>query len=375
MTGGHADPLILRILDANLNRVREGLRVLEEHARFVLEDAALSRACKEARHEVRELTAMLPSDLVRTRDIVGDVGAGINTPTEAARADASDVATAAAKRTQEALRVIEEYAKVVSAGAASRVERLRYLVYELELRVHRHAVARERLGEARVYVILTEALCRKGWLETAEAVLSAGAEMLQLREKTLPDRELLDRAKRLADLCRGRGRIFIVNDRPDIARLAGADGVHVGRSDLPAPQVRRILGPRGLVGVSTHNTRELEASLSEGPDYVAVGPMFPSSTKLLGAPAGLEALREARNVTSLPRVAIGGIRPDNAARVCEADPEAILCVCSAVISEPSPGSVVETLLRVVQRGGADEKRTGATNAAREGGSVRSRNCD
>lgn len=327
------------------------MRVMEEHARFVLEDAALSRACKEARHGVRDLAAALPPDLVRARDIAGDVGTGLKTHAEAQRADASDVTAAAAKRTQEALRVIEEYAKAVSTGAGSRAERLRYSVYELELRLRRHGEVRERLSGARVYVILTESLCRNGWLETAEAVLSAGAEMLQLREKALPDRELLDRAKRLADLCRSRERTFIVNDRPDIARLAGADGVHVGRSDLPAPQVRRILGPRGLVGVSTHNTRELEASLSEGPDYVAVGPMFPSSTKPLGAPAGPEALREARNVTSLPRVAIGGIRPDNAARVCEADPDAILCVCSAVISEPSPGSAVEALLRVMRRNG------------------------
>lgn len=326
--------------------------MLEEHARFVLEDGALSLACKEARHGVRDLAAALPPDLVRARDISGDVGAGLKTHAEAQRADAAEVAVAAARRAQEALRVIEEYAKAVSAGAASRAERLRYLVYDLELRLRRHAVARERLGEARIYVILTEALCRNGWLETAEAVLSAGAEMLQLREKNLPDRELLGRAKRLADLCRDRGATFIVNDRPDIARLAGADGVHVGRSDLPAPQVRRILGPRGLVGVSTHNTQELEASLSEGPDYVAVGPMFPSSTKRLGAPAGPEALREARSVTSLPRVAIGGIRPDNAARVCEADPDAILCVCSSVITEPSPGSAVEALLRVLRRGSA-----------------------
>ncbi|MBU0719485.1 MAG: thiamine phosphate synthase, partial [Planctomycetes bacterium] len=216
-----------RIIDANLNRAREALRVMEEYARFHLDDRSLTAAIKEVRHELAQVGSDLEAgyavedrgdsapakargSLIAHRDIVGDVGRAITTPQEGARSDAPQVALAAGKRLGEALRAIEEYGKIMDPSLAARVEQLRYRGYELERRLHLTARARERFGRTRLYVLITESLCRDDWFATAEAALEGGADCLQLREKNLPDRELLGRAQRLAGLCREHGALFIV---------------------------------------------------------------------------------------------------------------------------------------------------------------------
>lgn len=332
----------LRILDANYNRAREALRVLEEFARFVLEDASLSLACKGLRHELGQEAARLGPELLAERDTRGDVGASLATDSEYVRADADAVVRAAAKRLTEALRVLEEFSKIDDERAARAAERMRYAAYDLELRFTRLAEARRRLTGVRLYVIITEALCRLDWLAAAESALRGGAEALQLREKTLPDGELLRRARQLTSLCHDRGALLIVNDRPDVAALSGADGVHLGRDDLPAAAARRLLGPGGIVGVSTHSVEQVRAAVEAAPDYVAVGPMFSSATKPQDSIAGPQTLRAAAELTALPLVAIGGITPSNAAAIRSAAPCA-LCVCSAVISAADPAEVCRQL--------------------------------
>lgn len=398
------DNAIFRILDANFNRSREALRVMEEYARFVLDDAALTEAIKQARHDLvgaaravsgttslphgrgfvgpvahapgsdwdpplsplakgggcafapgrgsdRRAEPALPGSLVAHRDIVGDVGRETTTPSEFRRTDAGEVVAAATKRMSEALRAIEEYGKTVDADFAAAIERLRYRGYELERRLFATVRARERFGSVRLYVILTESLCRNGWFETAEAALRGGADCLQLREKDLPDRETLDRAKRLAALCRDRGAIFIVNDRPDIALAAGAHGVHLGQDDLPVSAARRMLPARYIVGVSTHTIEQADAAIADAPDYIAVGPMFDSPTKPQKLIAGSELLATVRTRTSLPLVAIGGINPANVGAVLAAGPCGI-CVCRAVISQPDVTSAIAVLQAAIEAAGA-----------------------
>ena len=325
-------PVVLRILDANMNRAREALRVMEEFARFGMEDAGLTSAAKTLRHDLAD---SMPPDLARTlvarRDIVGDVGCEVRTTSEYRRSEIADVVRAAGKRLSEALRSIEEYGKTIDAGYAAAVEQLRYRGYELERRLERSVDARARFGHVRLYVLLTESLSAGDWFATAEAALRGGADCLQLREKNLPDRTLLDRAKRLATLCREHGRLFIVNDRPDIAAAAGADGVHLGQDDLSVAEARRILPAHGLVGVSTHTIEQVEQAVAQTPDYVAVGPMFDTSTKPQDHIAGPATLAAARSFSSLPLVAIGGINQQNASEVLSSSPCA-LCVCRAVIA-------------------------------------------
>lgn len=330
------EPSILRILDANLNRAREGLRVVEEYARFVLADAGLSESIKQLRHDlVASVPKTVGSALHTHRDSRGDVGREVSTASEMQRGHAGDVARASAARVTEALRSIEEYGKTVDVEFAARVESLRYRAYELERRLTLTCTAQDRCGHIRLYVIITEAFCRRDWFETATLALEGGADALQLREKTLPDAELLRRAQRIAALCRERQALFIVNDRPDIALLSRADGVHVGQEDTSVADLRRLLPASMIVGVSTHTKDQIRAAAQTAPDYIAVGPMFATATKPQEHIAGPQTLAFARGLTSLPLVAIGGITLENAAQVLSAAPCA-LCICSAVIAADDP---------------------------------------
>jgi thiamine-phosphate pyrophosphorylase len=168
----------------------------------------------------------------------------------------------------------------------------------------------------------------------AEAALAGGADMIQLRDKTGNMRNLLPQARAIQWLCRSRGALFIVNDRVDLALAADADGAHVGQEDLPAESARRLLGPRRLLGVSTHNLAQAEAARSAGADYIGFGPMFATGTKETGyTPRGLEALGEVRRAVSLPILAIGGINVENVASVIHAGATAP-AVISAVAAAP-----------------------------------------
>ena len=345
----------LRIIDANLNRAREALRVMEEYARLTLDDADLTARIKEMRHELaHSVSDELSRALLAARDIVGDVGCSVRTETEFRRTDVAAVVRAAGKRLSEALRAVEEYGKVLDPAFAAVVEKIRYAGYELERRVDRPAHARERFGRVRLYVIVTESLCRApsgaavDWFATAEAALRGGADALQLREKTLPDRELLDRAKRLAALCREHDAIFIVNDRADLAVLCGADGVHLGRDDLPVPAARRLMPSTGIIGVSAHTIEQVKAVARSAPDYIAVGTMFQSPTKPQADVRGPTLLAEAGACTSLPLVAIGGISEATVSAVLSVVP-CTVCVCQAVIGQPNVEQAASGLRSLIDR--------------------------
>lgn len=322
----------LRIIDANINRTRETLRVIEDYARFVLDDGDAAAAVKRCRHELHGLVAAAGRDaLLAARDIVGDVGRELKTAGELHRGSMGDVVRAAFGRLSEATRVLGEYGKLVAPEAARAAEALRYSAYELEQRIVLRGTLRARFRQVRLYVLLTESLCRRPWLEAAAAAIRGGAGCVQLREKGLPDAELLRRARGLRDLTAAHGALLAVNDRPDIARLARADIVHVGQDDLPVRDVRRVAGAHVLVGKSTHTLAQFEAALAEAPDYLAVGPMFPSGTKPQEHIAGPQTLAAARQRTELPLVAIGGITAGSAAAVFAAGATCV-AACAAVIA-------------------------------------------
>jgi thiamine-phosphate pyrophosphorylase len=346
--GGFVDSAVIRILDANVNRGREALRVIEEYARFALDDADATERAKTCRHQLREFVEVAGRDaLLADRDTAGDVGRDVKTAAELQRASAEDVVRAAFARLSEATRVLGEYGKLVSASAANVAELLRYQSYELEQRLVLRGSLRAKFRAVRLYVILTEALCRGSWLETSEAVIRGGAGSIQLREKELPDAELLRRARRLRELTARRDVLLFINDRPDIAKLARADGVHVGQDDLPVREARRIAGGNVLVGKSTHTLEQLAAAATEEPDYIAVGPMFPSPTKPQGRVVGPQTLAEAAKRTRIPLVGIGGITPGNAAAIIQASASCV-CVCSAVIGADDVEAAARSIMTSVE---------------------------
>lgn len=334
---------ILRVLDANANRAREALRVLEDYCRFILDSAELSASLKGLRHDLQTATSGVVGEAILHRDTPGDVGTGIKTTTEHAREGLTDVVTAAGKRLGEALRVIEECLKTLDTAAASKVEAIRYRFYDVEHQIAftlRPAVS--RMANVRLYVLITESACKGPWLQVAEHAIAGGADCLQLREKSLESGELLHRAQSLVTLCRKHGVISIINDRPDIAIMAGADGVHVGQGDLPCREVRKLVGTGKIVGVSTHCIDHARAAVMDGADYIGVGPIFHSPTKPRDFLPGLDYARHVAETIKLPAVAIAGITEENVAQVMATGLRAV-AVTAAVVGSDDPRAAASRL--------------------------------
>jgi thiamine-phosphate pyrophosphorylase len=301
-----------RVLDASANRAREGLRVIEDFVRFALDDRMLTRRLKDVRHRVDEaVRGFGPDLLIDARDVEGDVGTHVMAPPSAIRESPRAVLSANFKRAQEALRSLEEYAKLVDDWISGRFEAARYDLYTLEKLVMTAVSAARTLDDARLYVLVggLPTLGDLRWI-VGEA-LAGGADVIQLREKNLPDRKILDRAREVRLLTAKAGARFVMNDRADLARIAGADGVHLGQNDLTVRDARRIVGPRCVIGVSTHDPEQLRNAVISGAGYLGVGPVFASETKEFASFVGLGLVREAADETTLPWFAIGGIDADN----------------------------------------------------------------
>lgn len=361
------------LLDANLNRAREGLRVLEDYARFILRDAHISESLKQTRHQLVASERLLrpsASELLSRRDVAQDVGTSVTTSAEMRRDTVNDIVAANARRVQEALRSLEEFGKLLDETFARQIKQLRYRVYELEqslwLAAAPFAIADDsmstrthrvrRLDAARLYVLLSEQLCRLPWKKTVQATLDGGADIIQLREKSLSDSELVSRGHWLADACAAADALFILNDRCDLAVAARADGVHLGQEDTAIRAARAQISSDLLLGISTHDVRQIESACGAEADYLGVGPVFTSQTKQFEQFPGLEFVAAAAAKARCPWFAIGGIDADNVGSVCRAGAVRI-AVSSAVIGADAPEAAARELRAAVVRSGPGAKQT------------------
>ncbi|MBN1943663.1 MAG: thiamine phosphate synthase [Phycisphaerae bacterium] len=337
---------IYRILDANFNRAREALRVVEDCGRFVLNDPAVTAMAKHFRSDLKELLDELPhAELVVSRDTPGDLGREITSRTEPAREGLEDVATAACKRLTEALRTIEEYAKIVAPKQALDVERMRYDAYTLEQRLCTRFLVAQRFRNVKLYVMLSADLCKSGSLRAvARAALAGGADAIQLREKDIDDALFLAYAAELRELTDQTDRLLIINDRPDIAAIVGADGLHLGQHDLPIPDARRLLRPGAIIGRSCHSVQQAREAINEGADYVALGPIYQTAIKHRQpvGPGLLEEIQQAYETVPLPIVAVGGINAGNVAEVIRHGAKCV-AVCTAVNAADDPQAAAEAI--------------------------------
>lgn len=322
---------VFRILDANLNRSREALRVLEDLARFHHDDAPLSAALKRIRHDVDRPARPLRAALLSARDSARDVGRDGDLPS-AARSSA-ELAAANFKRAQEALRVVEESAKGRFAALSAAAHRARFSLYGLERRL---GDPRARLAAARLYVLLDPSVTRRPLDRVAREAVEGGAEILQLRMKPRVDLALA-RAVRAA----APEALFVVNDDPAVAVAAGADGVHLGLEDLPI-RAAKALGV-GIVGATSHSLAEARRAVREGADYVSCGPMFATALKPHLEPKGTEYLAGAKRL-GVPVFCIGGITASNLRRSMER-----VAVCSAVIAERDVAAAARRIRRRLPR--------------------------
>lgn len=338
-----------RILDASANRAREALRVIEDYCRLALNDAFLSGELKRLRHDLAQALADLePNLLLQARDTLGDVGTTLSTEQEQQRHSLTAVVQANLKRLQEALRSLEEYGKLHGPRLGRVLEQLRYRAYTLERAILVGSSARQRLAEARLYVLVTGSLCT-GLLDwTIKEAAAGGAAVIQLREKGLPDRALLELARRVRRWTREAGVLFIMNDRPDLACLAEADGVHVGQQELSVPELRRIVGPDALIGVSTHDIAQVRQAVLDGASYIGVGPTFPSETKTFEELAGLDFVRQVAAETSLPAFVIGGVNQTTIAAAIGAGARRV-AVSQAICQAEEPRQAAAELCRFFEQ--------------------------
>ena len=295
---------IYRILDANLDRAREGLRIIEEWCRFGLNHAELTNQLKQLR---QSLAHWHTPEIRSARDTPGDPGVELTHPQEEQRSSLQQVLQVNFCRVEEALRVLEEYGKLHSVEMGTACKQMRYQVYTLESRLLGHQ-RRQRLYQSHSYLVTSPS---EKLLSVVEAALQGGLSIVQYREKSADDYTRLQAAKQLKDLCHRYGALFIINDRVDLALAVDADGVHLGQQDLPISIARQLLGSHYLIGRSTTNPDEMQQAIAEGADYVGVGPVYATPTKPGKAAAGLEYIRHAAAHANVPWFAIGGIDTNN----------------------------------------------------------------
>jgi thiamine-phosphate pyrophosphorylase len=342
----------VRIIDANLNRASEGLRFLEDIARFILNDITLSQELKTMRHGLAEETKPLGMKLLSQRDAEHDVGSNkknmIAGRVRQYQQDLPGVITANAKRVAESLRVIEELAKLPQINQmlnSAKFEQARFSLYSLEQRLLSRILRQDKIKHlAGLYVILDrQALAGKNELDIASQIIHGGAKAIQLRDKQSNKRELLLTAQKLKRLCAESGVLFIINDYLDLALAVDADGLHIGQKDLPLPVVRGNLPIDKIIGCSVNTVSQATEAQNEGADYIAVGSIFPSATKKEAIVVGVDTLKQIRQAVSSPLVAIGGISEDNIGQVVAAGADSV-AVASAILGKEGAETATQQLI-------------------------------
>ena len=322
-----------RVLDANINRAAEGMRVLEDISRFILENRALCSVIKNCRHQLREQT---PHNL--SRNTSTDVGTLISTAQENKRESIHDIATAAGNRCAEALRVIEEFLKL--HGIENNIESIRYKMYDVSKEIVM-SLGSTNKKQWRLCFVMTVDQCVLPWPETLMQVIEAGCDCVQIREKTMTtsglNKHVLD-VKRFTDV---HHVSLIVNDRVDVMLATNATGVHLGKDDMSVTDARKLCGDKFIIGATAHLVDEIENANRYGADYVGVGAMFESPTKPEVRVVGAELLK---HVGKFNHLAIGGITETNAHEIFRMGCKGI-AVGSVIAQSCTPRTVTQQLLQ------------------------------
>jgi len=288
--------------------------------------------------------------LLQARNSEGDVGISIEAPGEEKQRELPIMVVANARRVQESLRVLEEMAKIPEVKLDSeKFKQARFNLYTIEQALLSKLMRQDKIKRLPgLYVIIdTQALVKgRSHIDVASQAIQGGAKTIQLRDKLQSKRELLPIAQQLRNLCAEHDVLFIVNDYLDLALATDADGLHLGQNDLPIGVARKLLPIGKILGCSTTTVNQAIAAQSEGADYVAVGSIYPTTSKEMVEVVGLDRLRQIRQAVTLPLMAIGGITKDNVAEVMAAGADSV-AVISAVVRaedvEEAAREIAETL--------------------------------
>jgi thiamine-phosphate pyrophosphorylase len=300
-----------RILDANLNRAAEGLRTIEDFVRFDLVDLSLLTRLKHLRHDLTTASDLLDRQLLlENRDTPGDEGTELTTGTELNRKSVERIVAAATNRTQQALRCLEEFGKLVSPDFSLQVKAIRYQAYDLFASVEQsHKPTTKSIRDCFLYVLIDCRLPLDQFIERAVNVSQAGADILQIREKNRSTAEICEYATQLKSALDPNLTTLIINDRADIAASLSL-GVHLGQDDLLPFHAKKLLSKQCRLGISTHTMAQAREAVKQGADYIGCGPTFPSKTKSFEQFPGLPFLQDVASEIDCPAFAIGGISLD-----------------------------------------------------------------
>jgi thiamine-phosphate pyrophosphorylase len=340
----------LRIVDANLNRISEGLRVLEELARLMLDDAVLTQQLKNVRHEMVKVDSELQRKLLQARDAEGDVGADMEVPGEDKQRDIQAIVVANARRVQESLRVMEEMARAPGLNLdTEQYKNARFSLYTAEKQLLSRIIRQDKIKRLNgLYVIIDTAMLKgRSHVEIASGVIKGGAKVIQLRDKENSKKRLLSIAEEMKNLCNEQGVLFIINDYLDVALAVDADGLHLGQDDLPVDIARRLLPVDKILGCSARTIEKASIAKQEGADYIGAGAMYPTATREGAEVVGPDRLREIKKEIALPIVAIGGINKDNIKEVIKAGADSI-AVIGAVLGEEDVERATRRLVNIIE---------------------------
>ena len=302
------DLRIYQIIDANLDRAREGLRVLEDWARFGLESKDIVIKIKNFRQILGKNHLEIYK---KSRNYVEDHCKGLSHAEQNFRESPEKIISSNSARVQEALRVIEEFSRVHNKNLSEVAANIRYEIYTLEvdlLNINIRNRAKLIISENNLYAITDE---KENLLEIIEKLLIGGVKIIQQRFKKGNDKEHLKEAIRIKNLCKKYNSLFIVNDRIDIALASNADGVHLGQDDIDIKTARKLLGFSKIIGISANNPTDISKAINNGCDYIGIGPVFKTVTKKNKEPLGTEKIKALTKDINIPWFAIGGINKAN----------------------------------------------------------------
>ena len=302
------DRHIFQIIDANLDRAREGLRVIEDWARFGLGKEEYVIKIKNFRQILGKNHLEIYK---KSRNYIKDQCQGLPHEEQLNRKDAKGIISSNSARVQEALRVIEEFSRHQNNKLSKIASEIRYEIYTLELELldlNIRKKSEEIIKKNNLYAITDK---RENLLPRLEEILIGGVKIIQHRFKNGNDKEHLEEAIKIKNLCERYNSLFIVNDRIDIALASNADGIHLGQDDLDLKTARKLLGNSKIIGITANNPFDISNAIKNGCDYIGIGPVFKTSTKKNKVPLGLERIKTLTKEIEIPWFAIGGINKKN----------------------------------------------------------------
>jgi len=335
------DLRIAQIIDANLDRAREGLRVLEDWARYGLDRVDIVKKIKD----FRQILGSYHLDYYKNaRNYSKDNCNGLNHPEQFKRIYTENIISSNSSRIQEALRVLEEFSRNNNYELSKAASLIRYEIYSLEIELLNLTCNKnliEILIKNNLYLITND---KPDLIVDIENLLIEGVKIIQHRFKETDDSNNLKKAKIIRKLCERHGAIFIVNDRLDIALACEADGVHLGQNDLDLISARKILGFSKIIGISANNAQDIKKAIKNGCDYLGIGPVFQTNTKKLKKPLGIDNIKKLTKDIKIPWYAIGGIKNENIPKLKSNNINKV-AIISDIMDDENPKNKAKIILK------------------------------